>query len=403
MDTKIIRAALVLGLLSAIGPFAIDMYLPTLPAIGESLGADTAQVQMSLMAFMAAVAFCQLIYGPVSDMVGRKPPLYFGSVLFILGSVGCALAPTIEWLIAARFVQGIGACASMAIPRAVVRDGYTGIEATQLMSLLMLVFSVSPILAPVTGSLVVAFGDWRAVFWALALVGLLGIVLIAVFLKETRPPEQRVDSSFGSAMRGYATLFRSPRFLGLSFIGAFGMSAFMAYLANSSFILIDHYGLTPTAYSFMFSINAVAFIGASQSTAFLSRRFGLTRVVRTAVVGFMLAMVATFAVQLIGIDSLPVMASMLFVGFGFLGLVIPPTAVLAMDEHGKIAGTASALMGTLQLVTAGVVMALSSAFFDGTALPMVATIAACSVMAFLLTQLTLGGGRDVTPAQQPAE
>ena len=336
-------------------------------------------------------------------MVGRKPPLSVGSVLFIIGSIGCALAPTIEWLIVARFVQGVGACASMALPRAVVRDGYTGVEATQLMSLLMLVFSVSPILAPVTGSLVIAFGDWRAVFWVLAVVGLLGIVLIRLFLKETRPPELRLESSFGSAMRGYATLIRSPRFLGLSFIGAFGMSSFMAYLANSSFILIDHYGLTPTAYSFMFSINAVAFIGASQLTAFLTRRFGLTRVVRTAVFGFMLAMVATFAVQITGIDSLPAMASMLFVGYGFLGLVIPPTAVLAMDEHGEIAGTASALMGTLQLVTAAAVMGISGAFFNGTALPMVATIATCSVVAFLLTQLTLGRSKDGLPVQQPAE
>src|SRR5687767_8380459 len=171
MNATILRAALVLGLLSAIGPFAIDMYLPALPAIGLDLGADTAGVQASLMAFMAAIAVCQLFYGPISDMVGRKPPLYFGMALFVAGAIGSAMAPSIEWLIAARFVQGIGACAAMALPRAIVRDGYTGADAAQLQSLLMLVFSVSPILAPLGGSLIVQFGDWRVIFWVVAGIG----------------------------------------------------------------------------------------------------------------------------------------------------------------------------------------------------------------------------------------
>ncbi|MBE0579272.1 MFS transporter, partial [Devosia sp.] len=187
MNSQILRAALVLGLLSAIGPFAIDMYLPALPAIGIDLGADTAGVQASLMAFMAAIAVCQLFYGPISDMVGRKPPLYFGMALFVAGAVGSALAPSIEWLIAARFLQGIGACAAMALPRAIVRDGYTGADAAQLQSLLMLVFSVSPILAPLGGSLIVQFGNWRAIFWVVAGIGVLGALLVLFFLKETRP------------------------------------------------------------------------------------------------------------------------------------------------------------------------------------------------------------------------
>ena len=148
MNSKIFKAAIILGLLSVIGPFAIDMYLPTLPAIGKALSADTAQVQLSLMTFMVALGFGQLAYGPVSDMIGRKPPLYFGILLYIVGAVGCALAPSIEWLVAFRFVQGVGACASMSLPRAIVRDNYTGADAAQLFSLLMLVFSISPILAP---------------------------------------------------------------------------------------------------------------------------------------------------------------------------------------------------------------------------------------------------------------
>jgi DHA1 family bicyclomycin/chloramphenicol resistance-like MFS transporter len=400
MNSQILKTALILGLLSAIGPFAIDMYLPTLPAIGESLNASTAQVQMSLMAFMAAIAVCQLVYGPVSDMIGRKPPLYFGIGLFAIASVACALAPSIEWLILARFIQGVGACAAMALPRAIVRDGYTGPEATQLMSLLMLVFSVSPILAPLTGSIALQFGDWRTVFWIITGAGVLGLGLIAFFLPETRPASARLESSVGSALRGYGMLLTDRKFLGLSFIGAFGMSSFMAYLANSSFILIDHYGLSPTVYSFMFSINAVSFIGVSQLTGVLTKRFGLNRVVRTAVVGFVVTMLALATVFALGIDYLPVLAAMLFVGYGFLGLIIPTTAVLAMDEHGEIAGTASALMGTLQLVTAAVVMGIVGAFFDGTAKPMVFGIAACAVIAFALTQITL---RSPEPQAAPAE
>jgi len=400
MNSQIVRAALVLGLLSAIGPFAIDMYLPALPAIGESLGADTAQVQLSLLAFMAAIAVCQLFYGPISDMVGRKPPLYFGMALFAVGAVGCAMAPSIEWLIAARFVQGVGACAAMALPRAIVRDGYTGADAAQLMSLLMLVFSVSPILAPLVGSTIIQFGDWRAIFWVVGAIGLLGIALIAFFLKETRPAEARLDSNIGSALKGYALLLRDRKFIGLSMIGAFGMASFMAYLANSSFILIDHYGLNPTLYSVMFSINAVSFIGVSQLTGVLTRRFGLNLVVRTAVSGFVLVMVALAAFFIAGVDSLAVLATLLFVGYGFLGLVIPTTAVLALDDHGEIAGTASALMGTLQLVTAAVVMAIVGNFFDGTAKPMVIGIAICAALAYALTQVTLrsSSSLDATPA-----
>ncbi|CAN7338271.1 multidrug effflux MFS transporter [Devosia sp. LjRoot3] len=389
MNPTILRAALVLGLLSAIGPFAIDMYLPALPAIGADLGADTAGVQMSLMAFMAAIAVCQLFYGPISDMVGRKPPLYFGMALFAIGAVGCAFAPSIEWLVAARFLQGVGACAAMALPRAIVRDGYTGADAAQLQSLLMLVFSVSPILAPLAGSLIVEFGGWRDIFWAIAGIGVLGLLLVGFTLKETRPKHLRLDSSVGSALRGYGLLLRDWNFIGLSMIGAFGMSSFMAYLANSSFVLIEHYGLNPTLYSVMFSINAVSFIGVSQLTGVLTRRYGLNAIVRTAVTGYVVTMLALVVIYLAGFNQLPVLATLLFVGYGFLGLVIPTTAVLALDGHGEIAGTASALMGTLQLVTAAVVMAVVGSFFDGTAQPMVIGIAACAAIAFVLTRLTL--------------
>jgi DHA1 family bicyclomycin/chloramphenicol resistance-like MFS transporter len=402
MNAQLIRAAIILGLLSVVGPLAIDMYLPALPAIGADLGAPDARIQQSLMAFLGAFAIGQLIYGPVSDMFGRKPPLYFGLGLFVLASIGSALAPNAEVLIVFRFLQGLGACASMSLPRAIVRDNYTGAPAAQLMSLIMLVFSVSPILAPLSGSLVIAFFDWRAMFWVMTIVGVLALLLLAVALKETRPKEARLDSGLGSAVRAYGTLLRDARFLGLTLIGTFGMSSFMAFLGNSSFVYIDHFGLTPTQYSLAFSINAISFFAASQTTGFLVGRFGLNRMVKVAVTGYAAAMLGLFAVTLGGADSVFVMGVFMFVAFGFLGLVLPTTGVLAMEEQGEIAGSASALMGTVQMVIASVVMGIVGAFADGTARPMVIAFAACAVLAFAITQLTLGR-RERNMSEVPAE
>ena len=393
MKSNFFQAALVLGLLSAIGPFAIDMYLPALPSIGQSLDASVGAVQASLMAFFISLGIGQLIYGPVSDMVGRKAPLYFGLLLFAVGSIGCALAPNIHTLVVLRFVQGLGACAGMVVPRAVVRDLHTGHDAARLMSLLMLVFSVSPILAPLAGSFLIEWFGWRSVFWAVTVAAGLGLVLLATSLPETRPAAERVDSTVRSALAAYGVLLRDRHFLGLVFIGAFGIASFFAYLANSSFVLIDHYGLTPRQYSMAFAANAASFIGASQFTGRLSLRFGLVPVVKVAVIGYAALMALLLVLNLAGIDQLEVMMVLLFVGYGFLGLVVPTTAVLALEEHGNIAGTASALMGTLQFVTGAVVMALVGLFVDGSARPMVAGIAGSALVAFVLTRSTLGGHR----------
>ena len=393
MSSSFAKNAIVLGLLSAIGPFAIDMYLPALPAIASDLQASTAATQMTLMAFFVAFGVCQIVYGPVSDMVGRKPPLYFGIVVFAFGSIGCGLAPSISWLIFFRFVQGLGAAAVMVIPRAVIRDLHTGVDATRLMSLVMLVFSVSPILAPLVGSgLIVPFG-WRSVFAAVTVASVLSFLLVAFVLPETRPPEERVEVSVRSVLDGFGELFRDWRFLGLTFIGGFGMASFFAFLASSSFIYMGHFGLTPTQYGLTFSVNALGFIGASQFSGYLAARFGIVRVVSVAVTCFTVATLALFAVTAAGVDSLIVLVVMLFIANAWLGLVIPSTMVLSLEDHGPIAGMASALGGTLQMITGAVMIVVASAFFDGTALPMVTTIAVCAVAAFILTRLTLHSRR----------
>ncbi|HWU97553.1 MAG TPA: multidrug effflux MFS transporter [Oxalicibacterium sp.] len=389
MNSSFYKNALVLGLLSAIGPFAIDMYLPALPSIGASLDAPTSAVQASLMAFFISLGIGQLLYGPISDMFGRKPPLYFGLALFAVCSVGCALAPNIHVLIILRFLQGLGAAAGMVIPRAIVRDLHTGNDAARLMSLLMLVFSVSPILAPLAGSFLIEWSGWRSVFWAVTIAAALALILLSTGQPETRTKDQRVGSSVMSALKAYLFLCRDLHFLGLVFIGAFGVASFFAYLANSSFVLINHYGLTPREYSFAFSANAASFIGVSQFTSQLGKRFGLVAVVKFAVAGFALMMTALLFVNLAGIARLDVMLAFLFIGYGFLGLVVPTTAVLALEEHGEIAGTASALMGTLQFVTGAVVMAIIGPFADGTALPMVMGISGCAIVAFIISTVTM--------------
>lgn len=389
MRSHFFRTALVLGLLSAIGPFAIDMYLPALPSIGASLQASPGAVQASLMAFFIALGLGQIIYGPVSDRFGRKLPLYFGLTLFALASIGCALAPSIHVLVGLRLLQGLGACAGMVVPRAVVRDLHTGHDAARLMAMLMLVFSVSPILAPLAGSFLIEWSGWRSVFWAVTVAALLGLVLLRTSLPETRPLEGRSESTPARAIAAYRELLGDRHFLGLVFTGAFGMAAFFAYLANSSFVLIDHYGLSPRQYSIAFAANAAAFIGVAQMTGRLGRALGLERLVKIAVLGFAGFMLAALVSVLAGIQRLDVLLPLLFVGYGFLGLVVPTTTVLALDAHGAIAGTASALMGTLQFATGAVVMAIVGPFAGGSAMPMLLAIAACAVVSATLGRITL--------------
>ncbi len=394
MNSSFLRIALVLGLLSAVGPFSIDMYLPALPSIGKDMGASIGAVQASLMAYFVAMGAGQLIYGPVSDMVGRRLPLYFGLTLFAFGSVGCALAPDVQSLVVLRFVQGLGACATVVIPRAIVRDLYTGHDAARVMALLMLVFSVSPILAPLSGALVVEASGWRTVFWIIAALAMAAMVLVATSLRETRPPERRTDSGLRSALRAYGVLLRDRKFLGLVAVGSLGMSSFFAYLANSPFVLIDHFGLTSRQYGLAFAVNAASFIGCSQLTGRFGKRLGLALLVRRAIVGYAAAMTALLLLNLSGVDRLWLMLVLLFVGFGFLGLVMPSTAVLALDRHGPIAGTASALMGMFQFVTGALVMAVVGLFVDGSSRPMVVGIGACALAALVVCYRTLGAGTD---------
>lgn len=389
MQNGLLRSALVLGLLSAVGPFSIDMYLPAMPQIGRSLGADVTDVQMTITAFFVAFGLAQLVYGPWADQAGRKPPLYLGLGIFIVGSLGCLLAPGIGALIGWRFLQGLGAAVVMVVPRAIIRDMHTGHAATRLMAMIMLVISVSPMLAPLAGSGVIAVAGWRGIFGLLCLAAIASLLMTGFLLPETLRPENRVKINLRSLGRGIVTLMRDRMFMGLTFLGAFGMASFFVFIASASFVYTGQYGLSPTGFSLAFAINAIGFFAASQLAAGLGERLGARRVVLWATTGFFVCAVATLVLVGSGIDSLPVLVAGLFLGNACLGLVIPTVMVMALDEHGEIAGLASSLGGTLQMLTGGLVVVLAGPYFDGTATPMVAAIAACSVIAAGLAVLIL--------------
>lgn len=378
------RLALVLGLLSCIGPFSIDMYLPAMPEIARSLNADVAGVQMTITAYFLAFGIAQLVYGPWADQAGRKAPLYLGVTIYLLGSAGCFFAGGIEALVAWRFVQALGAAAVMVVPRAIIRDMHTGHEATRMMAMIMLVISVSPMLAPLAGSAVIALAEWRAIFGVLCAAGLISLAMIAFLLPETLPPRNRVPVNARRLLGGAARLLTDRMFLALTFVGGFGMASFFVFLASASFVYSGQFGLTPTGFSLAFAVNAIGFFGASQTAAGLGRRFGARRVVLWAAGGFALCATATLGLVAAGIGGLPLLIVGLFLGNACLGLVIPTTMVMALDAHGDIAGLASSLGGTIQMLAGGVAVLLSGPFFDGTALPMVAAIASCAVAAFLL-------------------
>ncbi|MDC0738039.1 multidrug effflux MFS transporter [Cognatishimia sp. SS12] len=385
---SLFRIALVLGLLSAVGPFAIDMYLPAMPAIRQDLAADVVAVQQTLTVYFVAFGIAQLVYGPWADQVGRKLPLYVGLGIFTAASVGCALAPSIGSLIAFRALQGLGGAVLMVVPRAIIRDMYTGPEATKLMALVMLVISVSPMLAPLAGSGLIAFGSWRLIFWMLCAAAMVSLLLTALALPETLGASQRVPVNLRSLWRGTKTLMRDPIFMGLTLIGGFGFASFMVFIASAAFVYSGQFGLSPTGFSLAFAINAIGFFAASQAAGPMSARFGTEKVVRWAAMGFAGCALALFAVALAGFASLPVIVAGLFCANACLGLIIPTIMVMALDPHGEIAGLASSLGGTLQMVTGGVMVVITGRFFDGTALTMLAAIALCALLTLLLTLLT---------------
>lgn len=389
MRDPLFRMALVLGVLSAVGPFAIDMYLPALPQVAADLGTTEAGAALTLTSYFIVFGIAQMIYGPMADALGRKTPLVVGVAIFTAATVGAALAPTIGWLIAARAVQGLGAATLMAVPRAVIRDVATGPQAARVMSTIMIVIAVSPMLAPLTGSLVMAWGGWREIFAVLAVAALVSLALILFVLPETLAPEHRRPVSLAPMLSGARRLLTDRRFMGLTMIGGFGMASFFVFISSASFVYTRQYGLSPMGFSLAFAANAIGFFSASQFAGPMAQRYGMERVISLAITGFAAAMIALALIVWLGLDALPVVMAGLFVGNACLGLVMPTAMVMSLDPHPDIAGLASSLGGTFQMLTGGVMIALTGPFMDNSAASMVAAIALCAALAWCAAALSL--------------
>ncbi|MCJ7871790.1 multidrug effflux MFS transporter [Marinovum sp. 2_MG-2023] len=380
---SLMREALVLAALIIPGPFAIDMFLPAMPDITRDLGTSIAATQMTLTAYFMAFGLAQMAYGPWSDAAGRKKPLYLGLVIFLIGTLACTFATSIGLLIAARVFQALGAAVLMVVPRAIIRDRHTGESATRLMALVMLVMSVSPMLAPLAGSLLMGFGGWRVIFGVLALAAALALFLTFRTLPETLATQDRRPVNAASMMAGIRQLSRDRSFMGLTLVGGFGMASFFVYIAMAPFVFTGAYGLSPQQFSLAFAVNAVGFFLASQAAAGLGARFGATRVVVIATCGF-----ATFA-TLLGIWAalapLPMVGLILGLALGnaCLGLVIPTAMVLALEDHGPMAGLASSYGGTLQMVIGGGMIGVTGIFFDGSPARLILAILICAALAVI--------------------
>ncbi|MDK3016039.1 multidrug effflux MFS transporter [Pseudodonghicola flavimaris] len=391
MRDPLFRMALILGLLSAVGPFAIDMYLPAMPMVADDLGTTEAGAALTLTSYFIVFGLAQMIYGPMADAMGRKLPLILGLAVFFLATVAASFAPDIRWLIAARGLQGLGAAALMAVPRAVIRDKASGPEAARMMAAVMIVISVSPMLAPMTGSAVMLWGGWREIFAVLAVASLLSLALVIFALPETLDPAARRPVRARAMLSGGARLLTDRRFMGLTMVGGFGMASFFVFIAAASFVYTREFGLSATGFSLAFAVNAVGFFSASQLAGRLAQRFGMDRVIWLAISGFLAASATLALIALLGGGSLPVVIAGLFVANACLGLVIPTAAVLSLDPHPDIAGLAASLGGTLQMLTGGLMIALTGLFLENTATSMVLAIALCAFLAWLSALLSLRG------------
>ncbi|HMS94041.1 MAG TPA: multidrug effflux MFS transporter [Tabrizicola sp.] len=379
--------SVILGLVAAVGPFAIDMYLPAMPDIGVDLGASMQAVQWTIVAYFIAFGLAQLVYGPWADQAGRKPPLYAGLGLFITGTVVSALAPSIAVLILGRVLQGLGGAANMVVLRAVIRDLATGHSATRMMSTIMIVIAVSPLLAPLSGSGLLAFGSWRLIFWALLVAAALSFYLIHYALPETLTEENRQKFDGPTMRRGIGALLRDRPFMVMTFLAGFAFASFFVFISTASFVYTREFGLSPTQFSFAFAFNAIGFFTASQFASPRAQRLAPLPMIHLATAGFAVATFVGFGLGLAGMASLPVTMAALFIGNVFLGVILPTAQVQALEDHGANAGLASSLGGTMQMVAAGLVVAGAGPFLDGTVVPMQGAIALCGMLALGLSWL----------------
>ena len=368
-----------LGVLTAVGPLSTDMYLPAFPAIEASLGGQPGTAQITLATWFAGLAVGQLTQGSLSDRFGRRGPLVLGTALYTLASAGCALAPDLLTLSVLRFIAAVGGSASMVIPRAVVRDLADGHAAAHLMSRLMLVMGVAPILAPTLGGLVLGVAPWHVIFWLMTAYGAVCCGLVWRFLPDTLEPSRRIRLGAAGLVARYAGVLRDRVFLAYALMGGFGMFGMFAYIGGSPPVLIQRYAFTPAQYGMLFGCSAGAFILSSQINPRLLPRFGSARVIRAGVSMYLAAAVALLGCAVLQVGGVFGVVLPVVVAMGSMGFVMPNAAVGALSRHAGQAGSASAMMGTLQFCLAAVSGMLVGVLSDGTARPMAAMMLAGAV------------------------
>lgn len=388
MSTLSLPWLILLGGLIAVGPLSIDMYLPAFPAIEQGLAAAPGAVQFTLASFFIGLALGQLVYGPVSDRFGRRRPLMAGLALFTLASVGCALAGTVVELAAWRFLQALGGCAGMVIVRAVVRDRCNARDAARAFSRLILVMGLAPMLAPLVGGWVVTTLGWRGVFALLALYGLVFLLAVWRGLPETHDTRHQPPLRLGRVTADYLSLFASRAFLGYTLVGGLAFAGMFAYIAGSPFVLIQLYGIPAQHFGWVFGLNALGFVLASQVNARLLKRIPLTRLLRHAVwvpalVGLYLVLATLVLLALDGGLAPYFVMLGFFLYVASLGFIGPNSAAASLATHGQLAGTASALMGAIQFGLATLAGALVGLWHDGTAWPLLVLMALCGAGAWL--------------------
>lgn len=381
---------LVLGALTAFTPMSVDMYLPSFPEIGRDLGARATDVQLTLSFFFIGLAIGQMIYGPVADRYGRRPPLIVGIVIYIGASLGCALAPDIHALIGFRFLQALGGCVGMVITRSIVRDLFDEKGAARMFAQLMAIMGVAPILAPLLGGQLLVYASWHAIFWVLTVFGVLNLIAVLAYLKESLPVERQRSLHPAAVLSTYARLLSDRYFMGHALSSSLTFSGMFAYITASPFVFIEYYGVSAQHYGWIFGMNAIAFIGSSQiNHRLLSRTTSRTILSVALVVTTSMGSLVALA-GLTGFGRLPGLLVPLFFLIGSLGFIGPNATARALAPQGANAGSASAVLGTLQFCAGGAIGAIVASLPNTSAAPMGVMIFLCAAMGLTAHRVLVG-------------
>ena len=379
---SVARLTLVLGAVMALGPLALDMYLPALPMLEVEFAASPARVQHTVSAYLLGMALGQLAMGPLTDRFGRKPPLLGGLSLFAVASIGCALAQSIDSFVAQRLVQALGGASIMVVVRAVIRDRFDAIQSARVLSLMMLVMGAAPILAPLAGGWLLVAAAWHWIFWLLAAYALFCIATAFFFLDESHPEHART-ASIGGALAGMLPLARNRLFVGPALVFMFSFGAFFAYLAAAPFVFIQYFHIPADRFGLYFGANAFGFILVSQ----LNRRLVSGRGPRKVLgwgVGILAAAAALLIVcALTGLGGFDAVFGLLFFVVASLGLIASNVSAVAMAPFGERAGGAASLLGFSQAMTGVAASAAVGAIHGQGAIPMAAVIAVCAAISLI--------------------